>query len=111
MNNLYILWTDSNPTTATNMVLLYAMNAMKNKWWEKITIISCGATQQLLLTNANIYEMTQEAKHLGVEFSCSLPSATAMKNKERLEKLGFEVKEWGPMLTGIIKSNEKLITI
>ena len=111
MNHLYILWTNANPTTATNMVLLYAMNSMKKQWWDKITIIVCGATQQLLCDSASIYELTQEAKNLGVEFSCSLPSATAMKTKDKLEKLGFEVKEWGPMLTGIIKANEKLITI
>ena len=111
MNHLYIMWTNANPTTATNTVFLYSINAMKNKWWDKITVIVCGATQQLLCDNSTIYELSQQAKNLGVEFSCSLPGAHAMKTKDKLESLGFEVKEWGPMITGIIKANEKMITV
>ncbi len=111
MNHLYIIWSNENPTTATNTVFYYAINSMKNQWWDKITVIVCGAAQTLLCDNMNIYELSQQAKNLGVEFSCSLPSATAMNTKAKLERLGFEVKAWGPMLTGIIKSNEKILTV
>jgi hypothetical protein len=44
-DHLHILWTNADPVTAEKMVFMYAANALKFAWWQRVTIIIWGARQ------------------------------------------------------------------
>lgn len=110
-NKLYILWTNESPIASKNMVLMYASNSIKNKWWDKVTVIIWGAPQLLICEDKSIRNMINESKELGVEFSACLSCANELGTKDKLEEYNFEVKRWGALLTDILKNDEKLITV
>ena len=55
--------------------------------------------------------LIDEVKEVGVEFSACVACANNLGTEEKLEEYGFEVKPWGKLLTDVLKSDEKLITI
>lgn len=110
-NHLHIIWTNADPETTKFMVMTYAINAMKNKWWDKITVVAWGSTQKLLCEDASVIEMFNEAKYEGVEFSACISCANNLGLNEKLNEMGVEVKRWGANLTELIKSGAPLITI
>lgn len=108
---LYILWTNADILTADKMIMMYATNSMINNWWEEITVIIWGATAKLVAENALIQEKLKIARHAGVQFSACKACTDQLGVTGELLSLGIEVIYWGPGLTEIIKSGEKLITI
>lgn len=110
-NELFILWTNDNIMTAEKMVFMYAHNAVKKKWWEKVTLIIWGSTAKLVSENTNIQERLKEMQKDGVAITACRACAEQVGAVEKLRELGFELKYWGEPLTDIIKSGKKLITI
>lgn len=110
-NELYILWTSQDAVTAENMVMMYAANAMKNGWWDKVTVILWGASQKLVKENDKIKYLLESAREDGVSFTACRSCAQKLGTIEVLEELGVELKYWGIPLTELIKSGKKLITI
>jgi hypothetical protein len=110
-NHLYILWTNADPMTAEKMVFMYGINALRNGWWEKLTLIIWGATTRLVGTDPAIQEKVKEALAAGMHLTACKACADQLGVTGTLEQLGVEVKYWGVPLTEIIKDNEKLLTI
>ena len=109
--DLYILWTNDNPITAKQMVFMYAMNAMIQGWWEKVTIIAWGATASLIAQNIDIQKKIKEAQEKGIHIIACRACAAQLGVAESLKNLGIEVEYTGELLTNILKSKETLITI
>ena len=63
---LTILWTNGDPVTAEYMVLMYAVNSIKNSWWEKVEIGVWGGATKLVQENRHIREKLLEAMGKGV---------------------------------------------
>jgi hypothetical protein len=110
-NTLYILWTNDDLLTSQHMVMMYAKNSIIRGWWEKVTVIIWGATAKLVAENAIIQEEIKINQNVGVKFSACVACARQLGVVSQLEALGVEVISWGPPLTELLKSNEKLITI
>jgi hypothetical protein len=110
-NTLYILWTNADLLTSQHMVMMYAKNSIIRGWWEKVTVIIWGATAKLVAENAIIQEEIKINQNVGVKFSACVACARQLGVVSQLEALGVEVISWGPPLTELLKSNEKLITI
>ena len=51
---LTILWTNGDPVTAEYMVLMYAVNSIKNSWWKKVEIVVWGGATKLVQENRHI---------------------------------------------------------
>jgi hypothetical protein len=49
--------------------------------------------------------------NVGVKFSACIACARQLGVVEKLEELSIEVIAWGRPLTGLLKNNEKLLTI
>ena len=43
VRHLNILWTNADPLTSHNMVVMYATNAILRQWWDEVTVIIWGA--------------------------------------------------------------------
>lgn len=110
-SHLYIVWTTDNPVTAMNMITTYGGNSMKNGWWEEVTIVLWGASQQLVATNAIVSERVHELMDMGVKFSACKRCADDLGVSEILEGMGVEVIYWGAPMTNLLKSGAKILTI
>ena len=109
--HLYVLWTNDNLITAEKMVFMYTINALKNDWWEKVTLIVWGATTKLVSENKEIQNKIKEALEAGVHVTACKACADQLGVTDELEKLGIEVIYWGVPLTEILKNDEKLLTL
>jgi hypothetical protein len=109
--HLYVLWTNDNPITAEKMVFMYTINALKNGWWENITLIIWGAPTKLVSEDIAIQKRIKEALDAGVHITACKACADQLGVTETLENLNIEVKYWGVPLTEILSENERLLTI
>ncbi len=110
-NTLHILWTNDNPTTSKLMVMMYALNAKKQEWFDNVTVIIWGATAKLVAENKTIQEEINKANSHGVVFSACKACAVELGVDKKLEDLDLEVIYWGEPLTSIIKNKDNLITV
>jgi hypothetical protein len=108
---LNILWTNGDLITSEKMVLMYAINAKVNSWWDDITLIIWGAPARLVAENEEIKEKIRMAVHIGIHVTACKACAEQLGVVEELEALGVEVKYWGVGLTEILKEDGKLLTI
>ena len=108
---LFIVWTTDNPITAMNMIMTYGGNSMLNNWWDGVTIILWGASQQLVATNTMVSGRVQELMDMGVKFSACRRCADDLNVTGVLENLGVEVIYWGVPMTKLLKSGAKILTI
>ncbi|HNS07727.1 MAG TPA: DsrE family protein [Anaerolineaceae bacterium] len=110
-SHLYIVWTTDNPITAMNMVTTYGGNSMKNGWWDEVTIILWGASQQLVATDPSVAGRVRELMEMGVKFSACKRCADELRVTDALERLGVEVIYWGEPMTRLLKSGATVLTI
>jgi len=108
---LYILWTNADKISSENMVMMYSTNAMKNGWWDEITVIIWGNTQNLVCNDVEIQELLNSAKEYGVHFSACKTCSDKMGLTEKLESLNLDVKRWGKDLSNLIQSGEHVLSI
>ncbi|MDC7125438.1 MAG: DsrE family protein [Spirochaetales bacterium] len=108
---LFILWTNDNPVTSEKMVCMYAHNSVLKHWWDDVTVIIWGATAQYVASDADIQKRLSQMIKDGVKVSACKACADQLGVGSDLENLGIELKYWGIPLTGILKNNQKLITI
>jgi len=108
---LYILWTNADAVTSEKMVLMYAINAKLNNWWEELTLIIWGAPARLVTENAMIQEKIRQAMHVGVNVSACIACADQLGVTDTLREMGIEVKGWGAGLTEALKDGIKVLSI
>lgn len=109
--HLHIIWTDSDPDTAVNMVLMYATNALLNEWWDKVTVVIWGGSQKLAAENEAVRFEMQNARDVGVEFSACVSCANNLGTTEKLEADGIEVIRWGQKLSLLLQNGKHVLSI
>ena len=109
--HLHILWTNADPDTSENMVMMYARNAKLNDWWDKVTVIIWGATQKLVLENEAVRMKMKMAEQAGVEFTACISCAINQGTLERLEAEGIEVIRWGEKLSLLMQNGKHVLTV
>jgi hypothetical protein len=110
-NELYILWTSDNAITAEKMVFLYGHNALKNRWWEQVTVIIWGASSVLAAENSDIQAKIKDMITDGVKFIACKACADSLGVSEKLSSFGVEVFYTGETLTQILKEKKNLLTV
>lgn len=108
---IHILWTNDNPDTSHNMVMMYATNAMLNNWWDEVTVIIWGATAKYVANDKAIQERIEIAKQAGVKFSACLSCAINLDVVDELKSLDLEVIRWGEKLSNLLQDDLKVISI
>lgn len=110
MGKLNILWTSNDKDTFLHMVAMYSLNSMKSGWWDAVNIIIWGGSTRLSGEDAEVQKTLQKLIENGVTIEACKACADKMKISETLKGLGIEVK-YMSKLTGLIKGDEKLITV
>ena len=109
--HLHIIWTNSDPDTALNMILIYATNSLLNEWWDKVTVVIWGGSQKLAVENDAVRFEMQNARDVGVEFSACISCANNLQLTEALEAEGIEVIRWGQKLSLLLQNGKHVITL
>lgn len=109
--HLHIFWTNGDPVTSENMVLMYAKNAMLNGWWDKVTVVLWGAPQKLIFENEYVQAEMEMARDAGVEFSACISCANNLQLTDALEKECIEVIRWGQKLSLLMQNGKPVLTI
>jgi hypothetical protein len=110
MDKLYILWTSSDKETFKNMISMYSLNSIKSGWWDEVEIIIWGASTKLAGEDEEVQKEIKKLLDNGVIVEACKACADKLNVSSILKELGVNVK-YMSKLTGIIKNNEKLITI
>jgi hypothetical protein len=111
IEKLNILWTNDNRDTALSMILMYALNAKLNNWWETVNVMIWGASVNLVATDEKIQEKIKECQDAGVNFEACMGCTDYYGVTEQLAIMDIDVKYIGKDLTYYLKHNQKLITI
>ena len=109
--HLHILWTNADPLTAHQMVMMYAVNSLRAGWWDQVTVIIWGATAKYVAEDKDIQERIRAAMHVGVKFTACIACAVNLGVREKMEELGVELKPWGEPLTELLQRQETILTV
>jgi hypothetical protein len=107
---LLIIWTSGDKGVAKNMVLMYAMNAMLEGWWDEVTLLVWGPSSPLLAFDTELQSEMKKAKEAGVRVVACKRCALNYQVEQELLDLGLEVFFSGEFLTEWIKSGDHYIT-
>ena len=109
-DKLLVVWTSADRDVALNMVLMYAQNAQRNGWWQQVTLLIWGPSQQLLLQDAEIGDKLTEMRQDGVRLIACRGCADKYGIANDLTSRGIEVFGTGPTLTDWLKSDSRVIS-
>lgn len=93
------------------MLLMYAINAKKRKWWQEVNVIIWGASSKLAGTDTEVQAKIVEMIAQGVTVEACLACSENLGVSESLSKLGVNLRYMGQPLTNYLKANEKILTI
>lgn len=110
MNKLNIIWSTDNKEVFFNLVAMYSLNGIKEKWWDNIRLIIWGPSAKLVAMDSQVKTEIKELLFTGVDVIACKECADNYQVSPQLENLGIEVFFTGELLTNIIKKDEKLIT-
>lgn len=110
-NKLNILWTSRDKDVALKMVFMYARASMKNKWWDAVTLIVWGPTAQLLAEDPELQDQLKILQGVGAKVIACKACADMYGASEKLEELGVDVFFVGEAFTGMLRSDETMITV
>lgn len=105
-----ILWTSGDREVALNMVFMYALNAKKRGWWDEITLIIWGPSQELATNDEEVREGLKELNEAGVELEACVVCAEKYDAVNGLEEIGVDVYGMGEPLTEAIKGEANVVT-
>ncbi len=110
MDKLHILWTSSDKDTFKNMISMYSINSLKNNWWDEVNVIIWGGSTKLAGEDTEVQVEIIKMLSTGITIEACKACADKYQLSNTLKDLGVDVK-YMSKLTGIIKGDEKLITI
>ncbi|MEF8726453.1 MAG: DsrE family protein [Candidatus Bipolaricaulota bacterium] len=109
-DSLVALWTSGDKEVALNMLFMYLLNSKKRGWWDEVTLILWGPSQELTLNNEEVKEGLIEMREEGVNLEACVVCAREYGVVSELEALGVDVYGMGEPLTKYLKGDEKVIT-
>jgi len=108
---LVILWTSGDRDVALKMVFMYTYNAMRNHWWEDITLVVWGPSAKLLSEDEELQDYLARIIESGVSVRACKGCADQYGVSGKLEELGITVLYIGKEFTDYIKEGREVLTI
>lgn len=109
-NELLIVWVTNNKETILNLICLYALNAKAKGWFEEVTLLVWGASQQILCEDEEIKDKIKEMREVGVKFIACKKCSENMYIEEQLQSCGVEIYYTGEFLSDWLKSGKPIMT-
>jgi hypothetical protein len=111
VDDLYIVWTNSDEIVFDKMVAMYARTARIENYWNEITIIIWGSTPKLTAESEIVGQRIKELLQVGVKVSACKSCCDSFGVTEKIIDMGVEVKYWVEDFTRLIKEDRKILTI
>lgn len=108
-DELLIVWSTENKETIMNMILLYAYNAKVKGWFDEVTLLVWGASQQVLSEDEDIKARVSEMKEAGVNIIACKKCCENMYIEEQLQSCGVEIFYTGEFLSEWLKSGKPML--
>ena len=109
---LQILWTNDNLDTIENMIVMYSVASIRNKFWEDVNVIIWGASAKLISENLRVQTLVRYMIEEGVTVEACKACADKYNASQLIENLGVTVRYMGAPMTEYLKDeNVKLLTI
>ena len=108
---LLIHWATDNKDSSMNMVLLYAYNAKRKEFWDEITLLIWGASQNLVKNDQEVSNKVKEIVDIGVKVIACQHCAKEQNTTEALESCNIDIFLTGAFLTQWTQENKSMITI
>ena len=106
-----ILWTTDNKETALHMVSLYAHNALLKGWMDEVEVLVWGASQRLIVEDAEVRAKVEAMIRDGVKVVACLKCAESLEITAALQTCGIDVHYTGELLSSWINSGETVISV
>ncbi|WP_024955436.1 hypothetical protein [Sulfurospirillum arcachonense] len=110
-NELLVVWTTNNKNTIMNMICLYTHNAKLKGWFDEVTLLVWGASQQVLSEDKEIRDKVQEMVNDGIKVVACKKCAENMYIESHLQSCGVDVFYTGELLSDWAKSGKPMITV
>lgn len=110
VEKLAILWTTSEVEVAKKMIFIYAVNALRNNWFQTVRLITWGPSNRLIHDNESIQSGIKKLREAGVELYACKWCADQYGLSDFLTGLGIEVVYYGESLSRLIKGGWKVLT-
>lgn len=111
MEKLNILWTTTDKKTIFNMIVMYATNSKKYKWWDEVNILIWGASAELVANDGQVQTEIKEMLNQGVKIEACKACSDNLGVSDKLAEMGIHVRYTGDVLTNYLKSGEKILTV
>lgn len=108
-DKLVVVWTSGDKEVAMKMVFMYTYNAMKQAWWDDVTLLVWGPSSKLLSQDKDLQDYVKKMKESGVHVMACKACADQYGVANKLTDLGIIVKYAGQDLTKFIKER-KVVT-
>jgi hypothetical protein len=109
-NELLIVWSTDNKETILHLICLYALNAKQKHWFNEVTVLLWGASQQVLCEDEEMKAKVKELGDSGVRLIACKKCSENMYIEEQLEKCGVEIFYTGEFLSDWLKSGKPIMT-
>lgn len=109
-NKLVVVWSSDDPMVAKRVALMYPHAAIKNKWFDEVTLVIWGPSAKLISEDRELQKKISQMKNDGVEIKACIACATEYGVTELLIKLDYEVIPMGVPLTEYLKNGYKVLT-
>ena len=109
-SRLAVVWTSGDPEVAHRVCLMYTHAAQQKKWFDHVLLIVWGPSARLLAADKDLQAKVKSMMQDGVQVQACVVCADSYGVAGRLRDLGIEVKPMGSPLTGMLKSDWKILT-
>ena len=109
-NEVMIVWATDNRDTILNTICLYALNAKVEGWFDDVTLVVWGASQQVASEDEEIIAKIKEMIAAGVKIVACKKYAENKYIESHLESCGIEVFYTGKLISDWAKSGKPLMT-
>ncbi|WP_458700294.1 DsrE family protein [Sulfurospirillum sp. 1307] len=109
-NELMVVWTTDNKDTIKNMVFLYTLNAKLKSWFDEVTLLIWGASQEILKEDEELQAKIKEMIDAGVKVVACKKCAQNLGLEDSLLSCGIDLFYTGELLSDWAKSGKPLMT-
>lgn len=110
-DKLVLLWTSGDREVALKMAFMYTSNAPRFGWWDDVTVVIWGPSQELLSKDTELQEYIAKMQESGIRIEACKACADMYGVSDKLASCGIDVKYMGDVLTDYIKSGRHVLTI
>lgn len=109
-NKLVVVWSSDDPMVAKRIALMYPHAALKNKWFDEVTLVIWGPSAKVISENIELQKKLSQMKEDGVEIKACIACSNEYGVTEILTNLGYEVIPMGVPLSEYLKKGYKVLT-